>query len=112
MAKYRYVGGAEAEIWDTPYKFTKFGQLVEMDDEMVGVALAGHIHIIPAEEWDKLGFTDKETKSFTRFESHNQAPQEFIDKRNTAWVKAQSLHAPKVEEAGPSPVSSLETDKA
>lgn len=110
MAKYRYVGGAEAEIWDSGFKFTKFGQLVEMPDDMAAIAKAGKISIIPAEEFDKLGFTPEDLKKFTRFESHRSAPIDFIEKRNQAWQVVHSLRAAQADPPSANPVvSSLET---
>ena len=89
MGQYRFVGAAPAQILDTPYNFTCYGQLVEMSDEMAMVALNGHINIIPADEFDA---TAEELKQFSRFEKHSQATPEFVTKRDKHWNIAASYH--------------------
>ena len=89
MGQYRFVGAAPAQILDTPYNFTCYGQLVEMDDAMAIHAAAGHINIIPAEEFVA---TAEELKQFSRFDKHSKAPQSFLDNRSHHWDLAAAYH--------------------
>lgn len=98
MSKYRYVGGSKAEIMDTKYAFTSFGQLVEMDDELAEHAIANRVHLIPADAFEGENIPADQLKKYARFETHSVAPADFIAKRNSMWVKAQ-VHRDSVLEA-------------
>lgn len=93
MAQFRYVGGAQAEIWDSPFVFKAYGQLVEMPDDVAQKAMEGRIALVPAKEFDSLGHTQDELKKFSRFESHRLATPEFLTKRAEAWKLAQAHHS-------------------
>jgi hypothetical protein len=69
---------------DTPFVFKKFGQLVEIPEELA----AGHPHLVTPEVWNSVGFTEEETKAkwFGAVSAHRNAPAEFIAKRNTLWA--------------------------
>lgn len=81
MGQYRHVG-TYTQIFDTPYTFTKFGQLVEVPDDVAAKVPS----LIPAEEFDALGFDATELGKFANVSTHSQAPAEFIQKRNAAWL--------------------------
>jgi hypothetical protein len=82
MGQYRFVGGAPAQIMGTPFNFTAYGQLVEMEDEMAKFAVGGRISIIPASEFTG---TPEEIKKYARFDSHKSAPAEFQSNRDRHW---------------------------
>jgi hypothetical protein len=90
MSQYRFVG-TSCEIWDTPYKFTRFGQLVDMPDDLAKSAIASGAALMPASDFDALGFAPDELKKYAKVPSHAKAPASFLSKRDAAWVK---LHAP------------------
>lgn len=91
MPSYRYVGAASAAILDSPFEFKKYGQLVELPDDMVNKAIVeGKISLIPAEEFDILGHDPKELQYHSRFETHATVHPKFPDfhlKRGHAWAK-------------------------
>ncbi len=93
MGVYRYVGGAPAEIMDSPYKFTRYGQLVEMPDELAEHAIAHRVPLVPVPVWESVSVTDSEVKRHSRFETHVQASPEFISKRDALWRKFVEFHA-------------------
>lgn len=84
--KVRYVGGAQAEIMGTPYVFRSYGQLVEMPEELVREK-QDRISLLTDEEFKSLGHPAQELVDFGRFDSHANAPQEFLDRRLKAWQK-------------------------
>jgi len=101
MGVYRYVGGAPAELLDSPFKFTRFGQTVEMPDDLAEHAIAHRVPLIPVEIWDSVSVTDAELKRHARFESHVQASPEFISKRDALWRKFVDHHEGVLEKRKP-----------
>jgi hypothetical protein len=84
MGKYVFVG-THCEIYDTPYKFSRFGQLAEVPDDVAKAAIASGAALLPQADFDKLGFNSDELKKFKDVVSHSKAPKEFIEKRDAAW---------------------------
>ncbi len=80
----RYVGGAESVVMDTPYKFSRYGQLVEVP-EGLGQRMLAELPVLTPEEFSTVGHTDEELKKFGDFASHRAAPVEFVERRKKAW---------------------------
>lgn len=74
--KVRFIGSSPAEIWDTPYVFKKFGQIVELPDDLYQAAVANRMAIVPVEDFDAL-FTAEDLKSYWNFGTHATAKDEF-----------------------------------
>lgn len=101
MPNYRYVGSAKAVIMDTPYEFAKYGQLVDLPDEMVQKAIVERgIPLIPAAEFDLLGHDPKELQYHGRFETHETTHPKYPDfhfKKQHGWAKAAEHRATMVK---------------
>jgi len=83
MQSYRFIGDV-AEIHGTPYKFTRFGQLVELPEPMAERACLEGACIIPAAMFDELGFDPADLKKYSRALLHSRAPAEFRAKADRA----------------------------
>ncbi|GAC1496107.1 MAG: hypothetical protein NVS1B6_00910 [Steroidobacteraceae bacterium] len=83
MPAYRFVG-QHAQIHDTPYLFTHFGQLVEMPRELAERVAADNVHLIPAEHFDAVGFTARELAAHGDVVTHVDASREFLEKKDKA----------------------------
>ena len=92
MSQYVYVGASECVIWDTPFKFSRFGQVAEIPDAVALKAIAHRAALLPKADFDALGFTADELKKYAKSEMHHDAPGAFLEKRKAAWKK---LHEPK-----------------
>ena len=92
MPVYRYVGGSEAEILDTPHKFAEFGSKHELTEEMAKHALSGGIALLPEGHFASLGFTEKELSA------PHLVPEE---KKRAAWV---ALHHYRESVLNPVPI--------
>ena len=95
MAVYRYVGGNTASVWNTKYEFNSYGQLVELPDDMAATCIEQGVHLIPPEEFDII-HTPDDLKKYSKYQSHANAPADFIERRNTAWGAAQAYRASRV----------------
>lgn len=93
MARYRYVGGSTAGIYETPWQFTSYGQLVDLPPEIEKICLDGRHSLVTEEEFDSQ-HTDESWKKYTQFEMHARAPQSFLDARAALWKLAQAKHPP------------------
>ena len=83
----RFVG-THVQIMDTKIKMERFGQLVELPDELA----TRRAHVLTAEEWASLGVTDEETKKFPTVEAiHHRGTPEIKAKLAKAWA---ILHEP------------------
>jgi hypothetical protein len=99
----RYVGASSAQIMDTPFVFKRYGQLVEMPDELFK-SLPPHFPVITDEEFGSLGHPPEELKQYAEPKTHAKAPKEFIERRAAAWAKI----AERVEAASkPAPLPAL-----
>jgi hypothetical protein len=78
MSTYFFIG-AHAMIWDSPYKFERFGQLAEMDDEFAAARCLDGLQIIPATDPAAKAFTADELKLFPA-RHHPKATPEFAAK--------------------------------
>jgi hypothetical protein len=83
MPAYRFVG-AHAKIYDTPYTFSRFGQLVELPEDLARSAVLGRVRLIPAAIWEALGITAEDL----------QKPGPDLDaKKLKAWAAADEYQA-------------------
>ncbi len=103
MPQYRFISSAPAAIYDTPYAFTRYGQLVEMPEDL-WQEKKDRLPLIPAADFDALGHTPDEIKKYGRparegqsFPGHDNLDAGFEAKRNKAWEKWHELRAPKPE---------------
>lgn len=72
-------------------RLTDFGQRVDLPEEIAKDAIAGDCAMIPAEEFDAIGFTPDELRKFAKASSHGNAPAEFLEKKKQALVKFHEL---------------------
>lgn len=91
MGKYVFVGthceiAHEKPPFPQGIKLTKFGQHVEMPDDLAKHVIDQGAHLMPQEDFDKLGFTKDELHRHKDVKTHKQASQEFLNKRHKAWA--------------------------
>jgi hypothetical protein len=98
-----YFIGTEALITGYP-QLTRFGQKIDLPDD-VASEVRKKVALLTADQWQMLGFTEKELGTFSNVGVHEAAPPEFIAKRDKAWTiygewqKAQAEAAPPWEDA-------------
>ena|ERR1700688_209099 len=84
--------GGPFEIMDTPHKIETWGQPVEIPEDLARGAILSGAHLLPAEEFDLLGFTPEERKlSNARVQAH--APPEFHARHVKALEAARNYRA-------------------
>lgn len=83
MPLYRFVG-ANTEVGSV--KLSKFGQPVELTDELARDVLAGGGSILPSDQFDEIGFTEQELSLYSDNFSHGQANAAFQDKKKRALL--------------------------
>jgi len=54
--------GGNFEIVDTPHKIETWGQPVEIPEDLARGAIGSGAHLLPKDQFDKLGFTPDELK--------------------------------------------------
>lgn len=88
MMNVRFVGQAPAALFSkepgTPsIQFSRYGQLIEMDDTVYRTIISGEIGsrlaLLPEEEFAGIHTADELSK-YANFESHRHASAEFISK--------------------------------
>jgi hypothetical protein len=112
MSSYRFVG-TRAEIHNTPpggkeqgYILTRFGQLVELPDDLAKHAIAEGVALIKPSDFDEIGFTPDELKKFANPDTHVRATDSFKAKKRQSWDVLHGVVKPKPK---PEPVEALET---
>lgn len=80
--------GTQAAIMDTPFQFDRFGQRVEMPDQLAAEKIQD-VPLIPAADFDAIGFTNSELSAYSDPETWRSAPESFLSKQRAAW---QALH--------------------
>lgn len=104
---YRFVGGSQCDVHGPAIKLDKFGQSIELTDELAHtIALGGGV-ILPGPKFDALGFTTDELKKYALPGQRVSAPAEFIGKIRSAWS---AYHEWKTELEAPVP--QVETEHA
>lgn len=89
--QYVLVGGP-FEIMDTPHKVEVWGQPVEIPEDLARGAICHGALLLPKEEFDGLGFTEKELQ-FTNARVQIGAPPEFHRKLEGAIQAARDYRA-------------------
>lgn len=102
MAKYFYVGGSESMCGGTALK--TFGQQIDLTPEQAEAAQRGGCVLLDADAFNAIGFTSDELKKFSTAGYQINAPQSFLDKRQTAWNKFGEVYA-KLHEPETTPVN-------
>jgi hypothetical protein len=92
MPAFRFVG-AHAQIYDTPYVFTRFGQLVELPEDLARRVILERVRLVPASVWDGLGITEAEIQ---------KPGPDFAAKKRAAWAAAEAHHASLLDPASDS----------
>jgi len=94
MSSYRFVGSYQ-HIFDTPFELKRFGQLIEMPDDLARKSVSDGAQLIPPADFDAIGFTAEELK-------RGVDTPELAAKKRQAWAALQafrqSLSAPEVLE--------------
>lgn len=84
MAVYRFVGTTPSGLHDTQFKFTMFGQAVEMPAELAEPAIKEGALLLPAAQWGKLGISESDLKEHAPKILHGMKP-DFEAKVRAAW---------------------------
>jgi hypothetical protein len=83
MPAFRFVG-SHAKILDTPYTFSRFGQAVELTEELARQAVLARVRLVPAAVWSGLGITEQDLQ---------KQDSEIETKKRLAWAAAEDYHA-------------------
>lgn len=78
---YRFLG-TKGQILDTPYEFSQFGQLVSIEPELA----ASNRMLVPATDFDSIGFTPDELKKYADPSTHDKATDSFLAKKDKALL--------------------------
>lgn len=93
MKTFVFLGSFSQVLSETPgesIKLTRFGQRVELSDDAAEQTRHPRgLPVIPAEDFDALGFTADDLRKFGAAQSHENAPAEFLQKKMLAL---QALH--------------------
>lgn len=106
MAKYIFVGGSDSMCGGTAMK--SFGQAIELTEEQAEEAMRGGCALLPADQFNSIGFTPDELKKYPTAGYQINAPKPFLEKRQAAWSKFGELYAAlhqQPEEKQPEPPS-------
>jgi hypothetical protein len=92
MPAYRFVG-TSGEIYDTKFSFKRYGQLVDMPDDIAQRAIAAGFPLLTDQEFkDVTGHTDEEVKKWGGMIGHATVPADVAAKRNKAWAIISQRH--------------------
>ena len=94
MGSYRYVSTAPGQILNTKFVFTRYGQLVEMDDSLAAEKIKDGFPLVPETVFASVGHTDVELKTYGKMAGHPSVPPDFADKRNKVWALLQNPSVP------------------
>ena len=108
MGSYRYVSAAPGQILNTKFVFTRYGQLVEMDDALAAEKIEAGFPLVPESVFASVGHTDAELKTYGKMAGHPSVPPDFADKRNKVWVL---LQQPSTPPSAPEPTAATETQQ-
>lgn len=81
--------GSETDIGHAELR--KLGQPVELDEALALEALRGGACVLPAAEFEAIGFTEDELRKYATPGAQIKAPPEFKDKLKAAWLAADKL---------------------
>ncbi|MDE2103019.1 MAG: hypothetical protein KGL39_37590 [Patescibacteria group bacterium] len=85
MGMYRFVG-SYCEIDGGRIKLERFGQQIELSDEVAEVVVKGGGAIIPEAEFEQIGFTEQELSLYAYPGQQSGAPEAWITKRKAAHL--------------------------
>lgn len=85
--QYRFLGDwAELE---GIVRLSRFGQQVELTDEVAHKAVAENLPIVPEDIWEGLDISDEECKRYPNAIQQNRAPADFLEKKGKALIALQ-----------------------
>jgi len=96
MGVYRFVG-SYCEIDNGRIKLDRFGQRVELGDDVADTVIRGGGAILPEEDFERLGFTAEELAAYAYPGQQESAPEGFKEKRNAAHLAYCRLRAERGE---------------
>ena len=99
---YRFLG-TKGQILDTPYEFSQFGQLVSIEPELA----ASNRMLVPAADFDSIGFTSDELKKYADVSTHDKATDSFLAKKVKALTLLNNTEDASVEVKIDAPVKAL-----
>lgn len=86
--------GSETDIGHVQLR--RLGQAVELDDILATEAIQGGACILPAADFDVLGFTDEELKMYATPGSQINAPAAFKEKLRAGWMAVDKMRRQEV----------------
>jgi hypothetical protein len=69
----------------------KFGQSIELSDELAVDVILGGGTIVPKASWDSIGFTEQEISLYSNVYTHATAPAAFLTKKRKAVLACHAL---------------------
>jgi hypothetical protein len=91
MGAYRFVG-SYCEIDGGRIKLDRFGQQVELPDEVAEIVVKGGGAIIPEADFEALGLTEQEVSLYAYPGQQAGAPEVFLVKQKAAWMAFHRHH--------------------
>lgn len=92
MSTYRFVG-SYCEIDGGRIKLERFGQRIELPDEVAETVIRGGGAILPEADFESLGFTEQEISLYAYPGQQIGAPEAFTRKQQEAHRAFCELHA-------------------
>ena len=83
MSTYNFVG-SYCEIDGGRIKLEKFGQRIDLPEDLAAVVIKGGGAILPEAEFESLGFTEQEISLYAYPGQQASAPEAFLAKRTQA----------------------------
>lgn len=88
-----YVFCGSQSVIGNVVEMKRFGQRVDLDDQIAQEAIAGGCPLLVAEEFDAIGFSDEELKKYGDVHARASAPSEFVEKARLAWVRISEIRS-------------------
>lgn len=89
MKTYRFLG-TEANIGGAqPGTLTQFGQKLQLADDHLTSALQSGAPLLPEDRFAAHGISDADLGKYFSTSLHNDAPADFVAKRDAAWLDMQ-----------------------
>lgn len=89
MPLFRYLGNAVSYIGGD-IVLQRFGQPIELDEQLAFDAMAGGCALIPDEQFQEIGFSNQELELYAEPGSDWAAPESFKQKRKEAVIAYQT----------------------
>lgn len=84
--RYRFLG-TECSVLDRGIKLDRFGQAVDVDEDLARIMILGNAAIIPEKDFQEIGFTAEELSRFALVWTHSEAPESFLAKKRAALIR-------------------------